>query len=197
MVKYISVGEYIAGHNKWQKSLNYLKELINRTELKETIKWGQPTYTFNNKNVLAISAFKEHFAIWFFKGSLLSDPNGHLHNVQEGKTKAMRQLRFSSFEEINEDLVMNFVAQAIKNQKAGLEVEIDVNREVPIPDLLEKAFSEDAELRAHFNELTPGRQREYAEYITTAKQDATKHRRLRKIIPMVKSGIGLNDKYQK
>jgi uncharacterized protein YdeI (YjbR/CyaY-like superfamily) len=52
-------------------------------------------------------------------------------------------------------------------------------------------------LKAQFDKLTPGRQREYAEYISTAKQEATKKRRLQKITPMIEKGIGLNDKYQK
>jgi uncharacterized protein YdeI (YjbR/CyaY-like superfamily) len=44
--------------------------------------------------------------------------------------------------------------------------------------------------------LTPGKQREYAEYITEAKKDETKLKRIEKIIPMIKAGIGLNDKYK-
>ena len=44
--------------------------------------------------------------------------------------------------------------------------------------------------------LTPGKQREYAEYIQTAKQDATKQTRLEKITPMILKGVGLNDKYK-
>lgn len=197
MAKPKSVEAYIAKHSKWEKSLQYLRKIIFETELEETIKWGQPAYTINNKNVVGIGAFKEHFGLWFFNGALLDDPDGHLHNAQEGKTKAMRQLRFTSHEEIDPKVVRNFLLQAIENQKAGKEIKIDVNREADIPPFLEKAFSEDSELKSSFDELTPGRQREYADYIATAKQDATKKRRLDKINPMIKQGIGLNDKYQK
>ncbi|HET8866607.1 MAG TPA: DUF1801 domain-containing protein [Gracilimonas sp.] len=197
MSKIKSADEYVAKHKKWQRSLDHLRELIKRFDLVETIKWGQPTYTINNKNVLAICAFKEHFGIWFFNGALLKDPDGYLRNAQEGTTKAMRQLRFSSFEEINDEVITNFVQQAINNQKAGKEVKIDINREADIPPLLEKAFSDDKKLNSKFGELTPGRQREYAQYIADAKQEATKLSRLKKIIPMIKNGVGLNDKYQK
>jgi uncharacterized protein YdeI (YjbR/CyaY-like superfamily) len=44
--------------------------------------------------------------------------------------------------------------------------------------------------------MTPGKQREYAEYIAEAKQAATKERRLEKILPMIAAGGGLNDKYK-
>jgi uncharacterized protein YdeI (YjbR/CyaY-like superfamily) len=191
-----NIEEYISRHPDWDKSLKHLHRLISETKLEQTIKWGQPTYTLDGKNVLSIGAFKKHFGIWFFNGALLNDPNGQLQNAQEGKTKALRQLRFSSFEEMDDKMIIDFIQQAINNQKADKEVKIDVNREADIPPRLEQAFSEDRDLKFHFDELTPGRQREYAEYIATAKQAATKQRRLDKIIPMIISGIGLNDKYK-
>jgi len=197
MVAKKTVDEFISKSQKWEQELTHLRNLISQTELEETIKWGQPTYTIKNKNVLAIGAFKDHFGIWFFNGALLNDPNGHLHNAQEGKTKALRQLQFSSFEEIDDKVIKDFIRQAIANQKAGKEVKIDINREADIPPRLNEAFLKDEHLKSNFDELTPGRQREYAEFIATAKQDATKKRRLEKIIPMIKKSVGLNDKYQK
>ena len=196
MAKPKSAEDFFSKLTDWNKELSYLRDLILDTELEETIKWGMPTYTLGGKNVLGLGGFKNHFGIWFFNGALIDDPDGHLLNAQDGKTKAMRQLRFESFEEIEADIINDLVQKAIKNQKDGKEVMIDVNREAEIPFLWDKAFSEDSELRSHFDKLTPGRQREYAQYIAGAKQEATKMRRVEKIIPMIKKGIGLNDKYQ-
>lgn len=67
-----------------------LRNLAKQTEFVETLKWGAPIYTIDNKNVMGIMAFKEHFGLWFFNGVFLKDPNGILVNAQEGKTKAMR-----------------------------------------------------------------------------------------------------------
>lgn len=197
MNKNKTVEGFIEQHPKWEKELKHLRNLVKQTQLEESIKWGQPTYSLKNKNVFSIGAFKEHFGIWFFNGALLYDPKNHLMNAQKGKTKAMRQLRFTSMEEIDDAVVVDFIHQAIENQKAGKEVNIDLKREAKIPPLMKEAFSEDGVLKKQFNELTPGRQREYAEYIATAKQESTKKRRLQKIIPMIKSSMGLNDKYQK
>ena len=44
--------------------------------------------------------------------------------------------------------------------------------------------------------LTPGKQREYCEYIASSKREATKHSRLEKITPMILNSVGLNDKYK-
>ena len=153
--------------------------------------------SLNGKNVVGIGAFNAHFGLWFFNGALLDDPEGHLHNAQKGRTKAMRQLRFEDFADINDGIINQFLKQAIANQKAGKEVKIDTKRKANIPSLLGESLSVNKKLKAQFDKLTPGRQREYAEYISTAKQEATKKRRLQKITPMIEKGIGLNDKYQK
>lgn len=197
MSKPKSAEDFFNQLTNWNKELSYLRNLISDTELNETIKWGMPVYTLGGKNVLGLGGFKHHFGIWFFNGALIDDPAGYLQNAQDGKTKAMRQLRFESFEELDPNIINDLVQKAINNQKDGKEVKIDINREAEIPLLLSKAFSEDNELQSHFDKLTPGRQREYAQYIAEAKQDATKERRLDKIIPMIKDGVGLNDKYQK
>ncbi|WP_020402411.1 YdeI/OmpD-associated family protein [Gracilimonas tropica] len=192
-----TVDQILSKHPKWEEGLARLRNLLIQTDLKETIKWNMPVYTIDGKNVVGLGGFKHHFGIWFFQGALLHDSEGKLENAQEGKTKAMRQLRFSSIEEIDDTVVLGFVQQAIDNQKTGKEVKIDLKREAKIPPLLKEAFSEDKELKSQFKSLTPGRQREYAEYISEAKQEATKQRRLEKIIPLIQKGVGLNDKYQK
>ena len=65
-----------------------------------------------------------------------------------------------------------------------------------MPDLLAGALENDAELNTSFGKLSPGKQREYMEYIAEPKKEATKEKRLEKIIPMIRSGQGLNDRYR-
>ena len=61
---------------------------------------------------------------------------------------------------------------------------------------LEHAFAKADKLKTAFLNLTPGKQREYTEHIASAKQEATRLRRLDKCIPMILSGTGLHDKYK-
>lgn len=65
-----------------------------------------------------------------------------------------------------------------------------------IPKLIVKAFEKDKNLKSAFEKLTSGKQKEYSLYINEAKQEATKIKRLEKIIPMILQGIGLYDKYK-
>lgn len=119
MKKSITVDEYILNNERWQETLIRLREIFLSTELEESIKWGQPAYSVNGKNIAGLGAFKSYTAIWFHQGALLSDPHKLLINAQEGVTKALRQMRFSSLEEIDETIVKTYLEEAIQNQKAG------------------------------------------------------------------------------
>ena len=71
-----------------------------------TTKWGGEVYTFKDKNIVGIDGFKNYFTLWFFKGSQLKDAKKVLINAQEGKTKHMRQWRFTAKEQIDRDLIL-------------------------------------------------------------------------------------------
>jgi len=192
-----TVEEYLAKHDNWKEELKLLRKLILSTGLEETIKWGAPVYTINNKNVVGIGAFKSYVGLWFFQGALLKDTEGFLVNAQEGKTKALRQWRFKHKEDIDETLVNKYLLEAIRNQKAGKELKPSRNKEITIPTELQQAFSESATLKTCFDSLSPGKKREYAEYIMEAKRHATKSTRIEKIVPLIMEKKGLNDKYRK
>lgn len=190
-----SVEEYIETQDKYSNALEILREIICSTELEETVKWGMPTYTINNKNVIGISAFKEHFGIWFFNGVFLSDPHNILYNAQKGKTKGLRQLRFTDEKQINKHIILDYVYEAIDNQKKGLEVKPE-KRPLIIPKELKELLNKNVKLNAIFDSLKLTKKREFAEYISNAKREETKKSRLEKIIPMILNNIGLNDKYR-
>ena len=156
-----------------------------------------PTYCLNGKNVLGIGAFKEHFCLWFHNGVFLKDKFNLLINAQENKTKALRQMRFKSNEEINETVVLAYVKEAIENQRLGKEIKPKrKTKTVTIPVELSFVLKANKELNISFKALTPGKQRDYCEYVSEAKREATKQSRLEKIIPMIIAGVGLNDKYK-
>ena len=197
MKKVTSVEEYIETHEKWSDALSTLRNIINNTELNEAIKWSAPVYDLNGKNVVGLGAFKNHFGIWFFNGVFLKDEQNLLVNAQE-KTKALRQMRFESVNDINKDVVLAYVKEAIENQKAGKEIKPDRSKkEAIIPPELQAELNNDKELLSSFNSLSPSKQREYCDYIATAKREPTKLSRLEKIKPMIMQGAGLHDKYKK
>ena len=181
--------------DQWPEELDFLKSIINKTGLTETIKWGASTYTYNGKNVLGISGFKGYFTIWFYKGVFMKDEAKVLINAQEGTTKSLRQWRFTSKEEIHEKLLLQYINEAIGVEKAGLQVKPE-KREFPIPPLLQKELDASPQLAAAFAKFTPYKQKEFNEYAGTAKREETILSRIEKIKPMILEGRGLNDKYR-
>jgi len=181
--------------NKWEEELLFLKSIIDKTELVETIKWGGPVYVFNKKNVVGIGGFKEYFTIWFFNGVFLKDEKKKLINTQEDKTKSLRQWRFTSKEEVNETEVLAYILEAIENEKQGKIIKPS-KKETIVSELLEKEMSQNKVLAEAFQKFSPYKQYEFLEYIETAKQEKTKLSRIEKVIPMILGNIGLNDKYR-
>ncbi|WP_317170414.1 YdeI/OmpD-associated family protein [Galbibacter sp. BG1] len=195
-MKVKDVEDYISKHPEWEAEIKLLRSIIASTELEETIKWGAPTYMLENKNVVAIGAFKSYVGLWFFNGALLKDPHKLLTNAQEGKTVALRQWRFASASEIDKKLVALYLAEAIKNQLDGREVIIPKKTKT-ISKTLATFLQSNTTLQTQFERLSPGRQKEYHSYIAEAKRQTTKESRIQKIIPLLESGVGLNDKYKK
>ena len=197
MKKVHSVEEYIEVNTHFKEELEVLIALILSTNLEENIKWSAPTYSLKGKNVLGIGAFKHHFCIWFFNGVFLKDEHNCLETAQE-KTKALRQLRFNTLNDINKPLVLDYVKEAIENQELGKEIKPKrtTKKDILVPELLNEELKTNSKFKAAFNALSPSCQREYCNYINEAKREATKISRLEKIKPIILNGKGLHDQYK-
>ena len=191
-----TVDGYILNCKYGREILITLREILKETELAETIKWGSPVYTLNGKNVVGLGSFKSYSGLWFFQGALLKDKAGVLVNAQEGTTKALRQWRFSSADEIDNELILKYVNEAIENQRKGKEIKSDRKKPIIIPRELKEVMKEDKKLESAFNHLSPGYKREYTKYISEAKKEETRLRRVQKVIPMIFQKVGINDKYK-
>jgi uncharacterized protein YdeI (YjbR/CyaY-like superfamily) len=156
-----------------------------------------PVYSLNGKNVVGLGAHKPYAGLWFYNGSFLKDKNGFLVNAQEGKTKGMRQWRFEKGAEIPESLVRSYLEEAIQNQKEGKEIKPEKSKRMPIPSAFKTQLEQNQPLKRNFESLTPGKQREYLEYLNEPKQEKTVLNRIDKIIPLILEGKGLNDRYKK
>ncbi len=181
---------------KWANELNRLVEIIAKTELVLATKWGMNVFTCNNKNVLGCIALKHYFALWFYNGVYLSDNAQKLQLAKDEKAKAMRQWRFASIDEIDEKLILQYVFEAIENEKAGKTWKPNKNNSFEIPTELEQALAIDEVFDIAFKNLSVYKQKEYANHIQSAKQEKTKQQRIEKSKLLILSGLGLNDKYK-
>jgi len=191
-----SVDEYIKTSDNWRAELKQLREILKGTELTEEVKWGAPCYTYEGKNVIGVAAFKSYLGLWLHQGALLKDDKKALINAQEGVTKALRQWRMHSASEIKPAIIKRYVKEAIQLVKDGKSIGPAKKKPVAVPPELQKALQKNKAAAQEFESLTPGRQREYADYVSEAKRKETKQSRIAKVMPMIKTGIGLHDKYR-
>lgn len=180
----------------WPEELKLLRALVLDCGLTEELKWGVPCYTFQQKNVLMVSALKDFAALSFLKGVLLNNDAGLLH-APGPNSQSSRIMKFTSAKQVKEqeDLIRAHIFETIELEKAGARVEFKKNPE-PIPEELQEKMDEDPVFRSAFESLTPGRQRGYIIYFTQPKQSKTRVARIEKWLPKILNGEGMHDKYQ-
>jgi uncharacterized protein YdeI (YjbR/CyaY-like superfamily) len=189
-----NVNWFFAKDTKWQDEYAELRLIILDCGLTEELKWGCPCYTFQNKNIVVIHGFKEYCALLFMKGALLTDAHKILVQQTEN-VQAARQIRLTSLKEIKKlnAVIQTYVLEAIELEKAGIKVTLKKTNEFKMPDEFKKVLSDMPELKTSFYKLTPGRQRAYLLYFSSAKQLKTREGRIEKYLPKILDGKGLDD----
>lgn len=185
---------YFAKAKSWQAELEKMRKIVLGCGLNEDLKWGSPCYTFEQRNIVLIHVFKEYCAILFFKGALLQDTDGILIQ-QSVNVQSARQVRFTNLKELTKlaPVLKAYIYQAIEVEKAGLKVDLKKVSEFPMPEEFQSKLNTDRALKKAFEVLTPGRQRAYLLYFAAAKQAITRDSRVKKYIPQILLGKGLND----
>jgi hypothetical protein len=157
-------------------------------DIEEKIKWQTPHFDYKGP-VGYMAAFKEHVRYGFWKGQLIDAPGmagEHLTNVKELPSK--------------KELVAT-IRQAIRLNEEGVKIEKSPSRRsakpVEVPDDLTAALKKNKKAAATFEAFSPSHRREYIEWITEAKQDATRKKRLEQTVDWLADGKARNWKYMK
>jgi len=188
-----SPDSYFANSRIWPNEASCLRAILRDCGLDEAIKWGKPCYMRDGHNIAIIQEMKDFLALMFFKGALIDDPDGIL--VPPGpNSNSGRQIRFRSVDEITAkaDQITAFVKAAIQVNQAGLKIKKP--SVIELPEELRDRLDQDAELKAAFDALTPGRQRGYGLYIGGAKQSATRIARIEQHRARILEGKGIHDR---
>jgi uncharacterized protein YdeI (YjbR/CyaY-like superfamily) len=179
---------------KWQEEFQLLRIIILDHDLKEELKWGHPCYTHEGGNIVLMHGFKDYCALLFFKGALLKDPKKILVQQTEN-VQAARQIRFTGAAEIAKMKVVikSYIKEAMQVEKSGLKVEFKKTKEFTMPEEFKAKIEETPSLKKAFHALTPGRQRGYLLYFSSARQAATRESRIKKYLKKILSGKGIDD----
>lgn len=178
---------------QWQEEFETLRTIILDFPFTEVLKWYQPCYALENKNIVLIHGFKEYCALMFFKGALLKDPKHIL--ATPGQHQAARQIRFTSVREVVKlkPTIKAYIQEAIDVEKAGLKVKLKKTSDFKIPEEFQSKLDKTPALKKAFAALTPGRQRGYIFHFSQPKLSKTREARVEKCMPLILKGKGLTD----
>lgn len=173
--------------------LRHLRELVHRgfPGIEETMKWGMPT--FEHRGIVChMAAFKAHATFGFWHGELVG---------KTGKEKeAMGQFgKIRSLSDLPPDrAIVALVRKAVALNASGVKKPPKLKhpkRPLRVPRDLAEALESSARARKTFEGFPPSHRREYVEWITEAKTDATRARRLQTTIEWLAEGKARNWKY--
>ncbi|MGJ8527954.1 YdeI/OmpD-associated family protein [Maritalea sp.] len=175
---------------KWIDGLTDLRRICLAAGLEETVKWGHPCYVHEGRNIVIIGAFRLDFRLTFFNASLMKDTEAVLER-RGPNTKHPDMMCFTSNEQVKEmeQIMSAYLGEAIDYAKNDVRPVKD-NSEPDLPVELVEALDDDPELAEAFYGLTVGRRKSYAINLNSAKQSATRLKRIAKFRDKIIAGKG-------
>jgi uncharacterized protein YdeI (YjbR/CyaY-like superfamily) len=185
-----------------QPILEHLRELVHTAcpDVVETIKWSFPHFDY--KGMLCnMAAFKNHCSFGFWKGALMSDPNKVMTPV--GRTSMGSFDRITSLDDLPSDKIMlAYIREAMKLNDENLKLPVKKTStkkaaEVKVPAYFTQVLKKDKKAYATFTAFSPSHRKEYVEWITEAKTEETRKKRIETAIEWLSEGKSRHWKYVK
>ena len=188
------VDAYIARQAEFAKPiLTHLRSLVHDgcPDVEENIKWGVPAFEYKGP-MCGMAAFKQHCTFGFWKHSLIVDG--------APEKDAMGNFgRITSLKDLPSDKTLTgYDRKATELNDNGVKVErprTAPKKPLPVPADFRAALKKSAAAKKHFDAFSPSHKREYIEWVTEAKTDATRERRLLTALEWIKEGKSRNWKY--
>ncbi len=187
------VDAYIAKAAEFARPiLHHLRALVHRAlpDSIEDMKWSRPHFLVQGKNVAGMSAFKAHCAFMIHGDGRQGDAMGQYGRLLElsdlpGDAELITKLQEARRRVLEEGTALR--KPAIRLPKP----------DIPMPEALAEALAQTPAARAVFDAFAPSHRREYLEWITEAKTDATRDKRIAQAIAWLAEGKKRHWKYEK
>lgn len=181
--------------------LTHIRKLVHKAcpDVEESIKWSMPFFDYKGSTLCNMAGFKEHCSFGFWKAKLMNDPEGILQVTDRG---AMGNFdRITSVKDLPSDKIMiAYIKEAARlnaeNIKAAPKKKIPV-AVLDVPVDLTAALKKNKQAKTVFDNFPPGKRKDYIEWITEAKTEATKLKRIETAVEWIAEGKGRNWKYEK
>jgi uncharacterized protein YdeI (YjbR/CyaY-like superfamily) len=197
------VDAYIAKSADFAKPvLNHFRALIHKTcpEAVEVIKWGFPHFDYNNGPMAHMASFKQHCAIGFWKAALMK--NSKKLTDMAKTEQAMGHLgKITSLKDLPKDSeLVKYIKEGMRLNEEGIKMpqkKDSVKKELEVPDYFMKAISKNKKALKTFTEFSYSNKKEYVSWITEAKTEETRLKRMADAVTWMAEGKIRNWKYIK
>lgn len=197
------IDAYIAKSQDFAKPImEHIRKLIHKNcpYVTETLKWGMPAFEYKGP-FMGFAAFKEHFALFFWKSAIMKDSNVLMGANSKG---AMGNIgRIESIEDLPKDAVLaRWIKEAKKLNDDGIKINKKEKpkherKEYKMPAYFQKELNSNKKAKQVFEKFPPSHKREYLEWIIEAKTEVTRNKRMATAIEWLTEGKSRNWKYQR
>jgi hypothetical protein len=191
---------YIAEQPEWQrKVLIRIRQLIHTVDedVTETWRWNSPHFDHDGI-MIGLHGFKSFVSVWFHKGALLKDSHKLFDKPEKDEDKGIRKIKLHEGDAINEKAFVDLVKQAVNVNQSGAKLgdAKPARKALVVPSDLESCLKKDDQAWEHWEKFNYTHKKEYVEWITDAKQDETRKRRIAQALEMIREGVGKEDKHK-
>jgi uncharacterized protein YdeI (YjbR/CyaY-like superfamily) len=196
------VTEYIAKSAHFAKPiLTLLREIIHSTcpDVDEDIKWGTPHYGYKGDHLCMMAGFKNHCSFSLYKAEMMKDKD-----IQDSVKAGKKFGYMDKVKSINElpakKVLVAYIKEAMLINESGVKkviVKKDKPKVVELPDYFAKALKANAKANKVFNEKSDSFRKEYIIWISDAKTDETRQKRIEQSLEWIAEGKGRFWQYAK
>jgi uncharacterized protein YdeI (YjbR/CyaY-like superfamily) len=181
--------------------LKHLRELVHKAcpNTEETIKWGMPFFDYKGSVLCAMAAFKEHCSFMFWKAKLMKDPEKILQITEReamgnfGNIKSLKDLP-------SDKILIAYIKEAARLNEENIK--LPARKKAPVAELkmpadFAAALKKNKKANTIFENFPPGKRKEYIQWITEAKTEDTKNKRIETAVEWIAEGKSRNWKYER
>lgn len=178
-----------------QPILEHIRAIVHAAcpEVEETIKWGFPHFDYNGAMMCSMAAFKQHCSFGFWQRKDVVGAQAEEGMGQFGKITTIKDLP-------GKRELTSYIRKAMALNDAGIKKQRPVSAPKPPPKLpadFAALLKKHAAARKTYEGFSPSAQREYVDWITEAKTDATRQKRMDTALEWLADGKQRNWKYMK
>lgn len=191
---------FIAEQPEWQRKLMVrLRQLIHSTDENIEEVWrGNAPHFESGAAVLSMHPLKTCVSVWFHKGSSLKDTVGLFKLTEKDEERELRKYKLEEGDAVNEKAFVDLLKQALKQGRPSSRAAEAKNGKqgVALPQDLQQVLQHDEDAWTRWNTLSASCRQEYVEWVTDAKQDEARKRRIAKALELIREGLSMSEAFK-